>query len=158
MFFADPVAGSANLCRALRPGGRLAFVCWQSRFTSEWMTVPGAVFRSFVGAPDLGLPEGPGPFALAHPERVVEILTAAGFETIGIKPVHEPLLLGHDAFLNPPSSHPARRGPCDRWAFNVREPLIGEASVHASCRRAPPIAGLRTACEWAGVPGGPPWR
>jgi SAM-dependent methyltransferase len=35
MFFADPIAGFANLCRALRPGGRLAFVCWQSLFTNE---------------------------------------------------------------------------------------------------------------------------
>src|SRR5467141_281082 len=30
MFFADPVAAFANLRRALKPGGRMAFVCWRA--------------------------------------------------------------------------------------------------------------------------------
>ncbi|MBL0901150.1 MAG: class I SAM-dependent methyltransferase, partial [Reyranella sp.] len=30
MFFADPVAAFANLHRALKPSGRLAFVCWRT--------------------------------------------------------------------------------------------------------------------------------
>src|SRR5207248_3163461 len=30
MFFPDPPAAFANLARALRSGGRLAFVCWRS--------------------------------------------------------------------------------------------------------------------------------
>ncbi|MFM8411336.1 MAG: class I SAM-dependent methyltransferase, partial [Alphaproteobacteria bacterium] len=30
MFFADPTAAFANLRRALRPGGRLAVVCWHA--------------------------------------------------------------------------------------------------------------------------------
>ena len=29
MFFADPVAGFANVARALRPKGSFTFVCWQ---------------------------------------------------------------------------------------------------------------------------------
>jgi len=31
MFFADPVTAFANMRVALRPGGRTAFLCWQSR-------------------------------------------------------------------------------------------------------------------------------
>src|SRR6266403_1965821 len=30
MFFADPTAAFTNLRAALRPGGRLAFICWQA--------------------------------------------------------------------------------------------------------------------------------
>ena len=42
MFFADPIAAFANLARALRPGGRVAFVCWQSLFANQWVAVPAA--------------------------------------------------------------------------------------------------------------------
>jgi SAM-dependent methyltransferase len=42
MFFDDPEAAFANLAGALRPGGRLAFACWQDLFQNEWMLVPGA--------------------------------------------------------------------------------------------------------------------
>ena len=42
MFFADPVAAFGNIRRALKPGGSLGFVCWQSVFDNEWMLVPGA--------------------------------------------------------------------------------------------------------------------
>lgn len=32
----------ANVALALRPGGRLVFVCWQNLLDNEWITVPGA--------------------------------------------------------------------------------------------------------------------
>lgn len=38
MFFDDPEAAFANLRRALRPGGRLAFVAWRSRSENPFMT------------------------------------------------------------------------------------------------------------------------
>src|SRR5689334_20742768 len=40
MFFADPVAAFVNLKRALKPGGRLAFVCWRAEAENPVMTVP----------------------------------------------------------------------------------------------------------------------
>jgi ubiquinone/menaquinone biosynthesis C-methylase UbiE len=40
MFFTDPVAAFTNLARALRPGGRLGFVCWQDAGVNDWMLVP----------------------------------------------------------------------------------------------------------------------
>ena len=36
MFFGDPVAAFANIGRALRPGGRLVFACWQDLLRNEW--------------------------------------------------------------------------------------------------------------------------
>jgi len=44
MFFTDPTAAFANLRRALRPGGRVTFVCWQKIADNPWLLVPlGAV-------------------------------------------------------------------------------------------------------------------
>ena len=39
MFFEDPQAAFANLARALRPDGRLVFVCWQHPATSQWVSI-----------------------------------------------------------------------------------------------------------------------
>jgi SAM-dependent methyltransferase len=40
MFFADPPAAFANVRRALKPGGRLAFVCWRTPAENIFMTLP----------------------------------------------------------------------------------------------------------------------
>ena len=40
MFFGDPTAAFANLRRAARPGGRLAFVCWRPIGENPWMQAP----------------------------------------------------------------------------------------------------------------------
>ena len=40
MFFTDPVAAFTNIRKALKPEGRLAFVCWRSLEESELDAVP----------------------------------------------------------------------------------------------------------------------
>ena len=40
MFFAEPDVAFANLRSALRPAGRLGFVCWQRLADNPWMLVP----------------------------------------------------------------------------------------------------------------------
>ncbi|MCR5880984.1 class I SAM-dependent methyltransferase [Phenylobacterium sp. J367] len=42
MFFADPVAAFTNIRRALKSGGRLAFVCWRAAAENPVMTTPMA--------------------------------------------------------------------------------------------------------------------
>ena len=96
MFFGDPVAAFSNIASALRPGGRLAMLAWQDLEENEWlMEVRGAlaVGRS-LPRPPAG---APGPFGLAEPGRVREILGAAGFESIAIEPVREQMWFGADA-------------------------------------------------------------
>jgi SAM-dependent methyltransferase len=94
MFFDDPVAAFTNIGRTLRPGGRLSFVCWQDLVVNDWMFVPGMAIAKHVPIPEPGEPGAPGPFSLADPNRIEEILTAAGFENIGIQAVRAPLALG----------------------------------------------------------------
>lgn len=86
MFFADPVASFANMRKALRPSGRLAFACWREPRENPWMMVPlQAVYKHVPKLPPLG-PEDPGPFAFASEERVQRILSGAGFAGITMEP------------------------------------------------------------------------
>lgn len=94
MFFADPPAAFANLRRALRPGGRLAFVCWQARERNPWMTVPVLAALQHVAFPPPPPPDAPGPFAFADPERVRGILEAAGFAAVEHAPLETAMQLG----------------------------------------------------------------
>lgn len=94
MFFDNPVAAFANVGRALRPGGRLVFACWQELLRNEWIVVPSGAALAFVPMPDLGEPGSPGPFAFADPDRVRSILTEAGFVDVQLDEVVEPMHMG----------------------------------------------------------------
>jgi len=94
MFFNDPVAAFANLARATRPGGRLAFACWQDLAANEWLMVPAGAALQHVPFPDLGEPGAPGPFSLADPARVHEVLETAGWAGVELADAHEPMRMG----------------------------------------------------------------
>ena len=94
MFFADPVAAFANLRGALRPGGRVAFVCWQGLFANEWVAIPASAIIPIAGPPDAPGPDAPGPFSFGDRDRVSGILTGAGYTDVQIDDVHLPVLLG----------------------------------------------------------------
>lgn len=97
MFFIDPVAAFGNVCRALRPGGALSFVCWQGVFENEWLLIPGAAAASVTGSlPPMPSPTEPGPFSLADPDRVREVLDAAGFSSIAIEPHSDHVVISED--------------------------------------------------------------
>ncbi len=90
MFFSDPAAAFANLRRALKPGGRLAFVCWRAPTENPVMVLPMQAALPLVATPPAPAePGAPGPFAFADPERVRGILESAGFEAIAITPHDE---------------------------------------------------------------------
>lgn len=91
MFFADPVAAFRNLRRALRPGGRLVFVCWRPLAENLWMRLPAETAASLVPPAPPPEPGVPGPFAFADPDRVRRILAEAGFTAVEITPHDEPI-------------------------------------------------------------------
>jgi SAM-dependent methyltransferase len=86
MFFADPVLAFTNLRSALRPGGRLAFVCWQEPKQNPWMMMP--LMAAYEHVPKLPpVPPGaPGPFGFADADHVARLLGAAGFAGIVQQP------------------------------------------------------------------------
>ncbi|MGY5079173.1 methyltransferase domain-containing protein [Streptomyces nigrescens] len=86
MFFADPVAAFGNISRALRPGGRLAFVCPADAALNGWVEAMAAL-RHLLPLGDFGRTGLPGMFSLAAPSRIREALTAAGFTGITVNQV-----------------------------------------------------------------------
>ena len=94
MFFADPAAAFANLGGALRPGGRLAFVCWQPVTENPWMLVPIMAAAGVVPLPPPPAPDAPGPFAFGDPARVTRILEGAGFRQVGVAPFTPAIAIG----------------------------------------------------------------
>ncbi|OIJ68048.1 class I SAM-dependent methyltransferase [Streptomyces mangrovisoli] len=98
MFFADPVAAFANIGRALRPGGRLAFVCMADPARCEWALVHGAVQARLPLPPqEPGPGGGPGMFSLSDPAVVREVLGAAGFGDVRLESVEALGAFGRDA-------------------------------------------------------------
>jgi SAM-dependent methyltransferase len=97
MFFEDPQAAFANLASAIRPGGRLVFVCWQHPLKSEWVaTALGALVTLLGRVPDLGPPGAPGPFAFDDGDRLTRLLTAGGFHEVTVASVTRPVSIGHE--------------------------------------------------------------
>jgi SAM-dependent methyltransferase len=94
MFFDDPAAAFGNVRRALRRGGRLAFLCWRTLAENPVFTTGFA-----EAAAALGVGEPPGPsaaFSLADTGRVRALLSGAGFGGIECAKADEPMLVGGD--------------------------------------------------------------
>jgi SAM-dependent methyltransferase len=85
MFFDDPIAAFKNMQEALRPGGRIAFICWQPAKDNEWIRTSLETVARHVPLPDPAGPEDPGPMSFGDPERVRRILTISGFSNIKIR-------------------------------------------------------------------------
>jgi SAM-dependent methyltransferase len=96
MFFGDPVRAFVNIARALRRGGRLALVVWQDVSRNPWLR---DIMTALAAGRDLPAqpPDAPGPFSFAEPERIREILGAAGFTHIEVDGIGEPLSFGRTA-------------------------------------------------------------
>ena len=85
MFFSDPVGAFANLRTALRPGGRLAFVCWTDLDANPFFSMPLQVGVRHLGPEEERPPRAPGPFAFREAGYVHEILAGAGYEQIRVE-------------------------------------------------------------------------
>ena len=124
MFFADPVAAFANIGRGLRPDGRIGLLVWQRFEHNEWLT---EIFDALAAGRNLPTPQAgsPGPFGLADPDALTEILHDAGFVDEVVTSLTEPVVLGADAD--------------DAWAFvsemgfvrGLTDGLDDETKTHA---------------------------
>jgi SAM-dependent methyltransferase len=96
MFFGDRVAAFANIAGGLRPGGRLALLVWQHVERNEWFVDfrDAVLARRAAPAPPAG---APGPFSLADPDDVHRLLAGAGFETVELAAMSEPMWFGATA-------------------------------------------------------------
>jgi len=85
MLIVDPAAAAQEIRRVLRPGKRAAFAVWDAPEHNPWATIPSAVMirRGHAQPPE---PNAPGMFALAAPGALEELLGAAGFTDVIVRP------------------------------------------------------------------------
>ncbi len=130
MFFAAPAIAFANVRRALKPGGRLAFVCWRRLSDNPWFLVPWLAAKPHLPPQPTPDPEAPGPFAFADPDRLRRILAEAGFGEAELQP-HDALLeLGGPGEFDSAVDFSLRIGPVNRALAEA------DASVAAAVRQA----------------------
>lgn len=94
MFFRNPATAFRNVHGALRPGGRVAFACWQPLDRNQWVSLQLKAVLPLVPPPERPGPEDPGPFSFGDPERIRRVLTEAGFTDIAIEPFAPKVVLG----------------------------------------------------------------
>jgi SAM-dependent methyltransferase len=121
MFFEAPATAFANLARALRPGGRVVFACWQPVAANVWVSVPMAALASVLPLPPPPPPGAPGPFAFGDTERVRGILSEAGLGQIAFRGEELPMVFGG---LDEAAAFLTDMGPASRA---VREAGGGDA-------------------------------
>ena len=97
MFFEDPAAAFANIRQSVKPGGRLAFACWQALSLNDWALAPLQAAMPFLKeAPAPADPTAPGPFAFQDKDRVAGILSDAGWKNVAIEPAEQAIVLPGD--------------------------------------------------------------
>lgn len=96
MFFDDPIGAFKNIYASLKPGGRLAFICWAPRDQNAWVGLPLQVVAKHLSLPSPPAIDEPGPFSLSEEPRVSGILGAAGFADIAVELFQTPFVLGGD--------------------------------------------------------------
>lgn len=91
MFFDDPAAAFANIASGVRPGGRLAFLCWQDDDHNEMFGIPLSAFGECAQQPATDRNS-----LFEDPRRVTELLNGAGWTDVGTEAVNEQAWLGTD--------------------------------------------------------------
>ena len=139
MFFADPALSFANLRKALKPSGRLAFACWREPRKNPWMMTPlQAVYKHVPKLPQQG-PEDPGPFAFASEERVQRILSTAGFAGIKMEACNLSLDIAIGRGLDAAVQGALEIGPASR-ALDGQPPEVRAAAAHSIREALAPFA------------------
>ncbi|WP_030299851.1 class I SAM-dependent methyltransferase [Streptomyces katrae] len=95
-FFTDPGAAFTSLHHALRPGGRLAFICAAEAEANEWLEALASL-EGILPLGAFGKPGGPGMFSLTDPDRIHDLLGAAGFANVDVQRIEVPGKWGVDA-------------------------------------------------------------
>ncbi len=125
MFFDDPAAAFTHMRAAMKPGGRLAFVCWRHPRENPWAMAPLAAAREALNhTPPPADLTAPGPFAFSDKERLAGILGQAGFIDVSIEPFDAQVKLGdtaHEAAVDA-----MKFGPVSRLVREFGEDRIPE--------------------------------
>lgn len=134
MFFVEPAVAFGNLRRHLRPGGKLAFACWQALSENPWMFVPFMAAAQHVVLPPPPAPDAPGPFAFADRDKVDALLRQAGFAGVQLESVREELAIAAGASLDQAVDFMLQMGPTAQMMRDADPKLVD--NVRSSVREA----------------------
>jgi len=139
MFFEDSVAAFANLRRALKPEGRLAFACWQSVDRNGWVHVPRDIVAQHIALEGSADPTAPGPFAFGPEGRAADLLRQAGFADVTVEPHATQVVMGGGGSVEAAVLAVTDQGPLSRAIHDapeevqqrIRDDLTAALSDHA---------------------------
>lgn len=133
MFFDDPTAAFAHMRRALKPGARVAFVCWRGLAENDWVRLPMGALKDIVPSMAPHDPQAPGPFSFGDQGRVARILTAVGFTDVAIAPFGASIPFGkgetRDAALDDAVKMTLEVGPLARALADQPDDIRARASA-----------------------------
>ena len=98
MFFNMPGQALRNIRRALVPGGELSMVVWRRREDNPWLHEAELRVREIVPVVSHDDTDqvhcGPGPFSMAGPDMVSDMLTGAGYERVAFERYDADICIG----------------------------------------------------------------
>ena len=92
MFFSEPLIAFTSIANVVRPGGRLAFLCWRDDIRNEFTSIPLRILSSYTP-----LPTPAGNDLFVDEQEIRELLSDTGWEDIRIELVDELMWMGCDA-------------------------------------------------------------
>lgn len=140
MFFEAPAKAFAHIRAAMKPDGRLVFVCWRPMLENIWATAPIEAITPLLKAPLTPPdPNAPGPYAFADRSKVEGVLGEAGWQHINVAPWSGEISAGGNGTLDEIADFMLRIGPCARVAAEqnldygeVHRRLVARLSPHYS--------------------------
>ncbi|WP_332661704.1 class I SAM-dependent methyltransferase [Aeromicrobium sp.] len=90
IYFPDQQTALAEMCRALRPGGRISAVVYSTADRNAFFSIPVGIIRQRAELPPPA-PGQPGPFSLGSPGVAEEVFAKAGLTDITVTTVPSPV-------------------------------------------------------------------
>jgi SAM-dependent methyltransferase len=139
MFFDAPETAFRNLRAALRPDGRICFVCWAGLEANPWFKMPLAAGVGRLGPPKAQPARAPGPLAFSDPQYLRDVLEGAGWSRIDVDE-QRPWLVGHPT-VEEEAAFAAAAGPLARLIAEKKpEAGVREEIVHGIAEAFRPFA------------------
>lgn len=100
MFFEMPGAAMRNIREALVPGGALTMIVWRRREDNPWLHDAELCVKAIVPVVSHEDTDqvhcGPGPFSMAGPDMVSDLLRAAGYDHVTFERFDTDICIGRD--------------------------------------------------------------